>query len=604
VNSATLTTSSAIARAQLKIPVFSGEVELELQGDAVTLRFNGLEARGALPQLRALCERVGLLDKDYLALKEGLRSLGLKVPEPPVPGDLAQLLPACSPPEALELLSTLPHGDLGLNALLERAELEGWVSAEDSSNPKKLLSKVPSHVRARLAAQLLEEWGLVRIVALRLSPAGEERATGEAYESRCAPVGDRVLLPLEVWESAASRFFASALNREALSYVRNHPTALHSVEVPLERVNPWHLLRLKGWVLDLRDLSLAPPSLCDWWFTYQIDLGLSDAKLRGLVERVRRGDCDLKENRVYQLWSGHFPGEEWDYVCDLLGAIPSPRRHRLLGVVVGPPGVGKSSFLTAATKAVDPLIGHVPLAELAAERFAKQPLIGKWANVYSENIAPVLRNPGIVNNLLGEDDWVYVQRKHKPAIYVRALKVMIFACNALPVVKTWSGGELEALLDRLSVVLMEAPEGFKPVGEAASLVSKPDSFEFLLCCAKGLAERGWVPRRRDREEVRKMLVESLNPAYQFVAERCAVNPQARVERKKLYEAYSRWCAERGVTEKMTEHDLYRALRDMGFSDREVSGTWYFYGLKLLEGARGERKQAQLLEEVSRFAETA
>jgi hypothetical protein len=55
---------------------------------------------------------------------------------------------------------------------------------------------------------------------------------------------------------------------------------------------------------------------------------------------------------------------------------------------------------------------------------------------------------------------------------------------------------------------------------------------------------------------------------------------------------------------MTERDLYRALRDMGFTDREVGGTWYFYGLKLLEGARGERKQAQLLEEVSRFAETA
>jgi len=158
-----------IARLLLKVPAFSGEVELELLGDAVTLRFNGLEAKGALPQLRSLCEEVGLSERDLLAVKQALKSVGLRVPEPPVPLELSKLLPSLSPLEALELLSTLPHGDLGLSDLLSLALEEGRVSEEDLKNPWKALSKVPSHVRARYAARLLEEWGLLRVVVLKLA---------------------------------------------------------------------------------------------------------------------------------------------------------------------------------------------------------------------------------------------------------------------------------------------------------------------------------------------------------------------------------------------------------------------------------------------------
>jgi energy-coupling factor transporter ATP-binding protein EcfA2 len=613
VNSATITTGSAIARAQLKIPVFSGEVELELQGDAVTLRFNGLEARGALPQLRALCERVGLLDKDYLALKEGLRGLGLKVPEPPVPVDLAKIFPACTPLEMLELLGTLPRGDLGLSALIERAKLEDWVSAEDSLNPKKLLSKVPSHVRARLAAQLLEEWGLVRIVALRLAPAGEERATGEAYESRCSPVGDRVLLPLEVWESVASRFFASALNRETLSYVRNHPTAVPSHEVPLERVNPWHLLRLKGWVLDLRDLSLVPPSLCDWWFTYQVDMGLRDVELRNLVERIRRGEYDIRENAVYRLWKPHFDvaGErEWGYFVDAVGTWFAPHRFRLVALLVGERGSGKSSLLAALTVPIEPLVGRVPLSKLASkERFALQPLVGKWVNVYSERLAPTVSNLETINNLVGESDWVYVDRKHKPPIFIRSLKSMVFAGNAVPAVTSWEAGVMDAFIDRLSVIFVGKPEDFKPVKDIAERIPKAESFAFLLWCRWQLEqgegrESGWELRRRSAEELLELLLEAQSPVYRFLVERCVKDPQARVERKELYAAYVEWLKEQGVTAVPPRDQFYMQIRSMGFVERKWKGEYYFFGLRLAREGEEGRKQAQLLEETGRFAEGA
>jgi energy-coupling factor transporter ATP-binding protein EcfA2 len=599
-----------IARLLLKVPAPSGEVELELFGDAVALRFNGLEAKGALPQLRSLCEQVGLLEKDLLAVKQALRSVGLRVPEPPVPVELGKLLPSLSPLEAFELLSTLPHGDLGLSDLLSLALEEGKVSEEDLKNPWRALSKVPSHVRARYAARLLEEWGLLRVVVLKLAREGEERGTGEAYEGRCAPVGDRILLPLEVWESAASRFFASALNREVFSYVRNHPSALHSVEVPLERVNPWHLLRLKGWVLDLRDLKLVPPSLCDWWFTYQVDIGLRDAELKGLVESVKRGEYSIEENAVYRLWKPHFDaaGEnEWVCFTRSVGTWLSPFRHKNVTLLVGPKDAGKSSLLAALTAPIEPLVGRVPLSVLASkERFAKQPLIGKWVNVYSEKLLPTLRNLEEINNLVGESDWVYVDRKHKPGIFIRSLKSMLFACNAVPVVTSWDPDTMEAFIGRLSIVFIGKPEGFEPVPDVVSRVPRAHSFAFLLWCAKQLAEEGWKVRRRSEEELLELLLEAQSPVYRFLAERCVKDPQARVERKVLYEAYVDWLKEQGVTAVPPRDQFYMQIRSMGFVERKWKGEYYFFGLRLAEEGEEEggngRKEALLLYESDRFAE--
>jgi putative DNA primase/helicase len=240
-------------------------------------------------------------------------------------------------------------------------------------------------------------------------------------------------------------------------------------------------------------------------------------------------------------------------------------------------------------------MARVSLSSLAEGGFSLQPLLGKWANAYSENVSPILRNLGIINNLVGESDWVYVKRKYKVGVWTRSLKCMVFACNALPAVKTWSGGDLEAFADRLSPVFMEPPKRFKPVKGIAESVSKAESFAFLLWCRKQLEERGWEVRKASSEEVRQLLVESENPVHRFVAERCAKGAGARVERKELYGAYRRWCTEQGITVKLGPANFYRELRDLGFRDREVAGKRYFFGLNLIE-KEVERERERLVEE--------
>lgn len=564
----------------------------------MVLRFNGSSARGTLLQLRQLAEEVGLREKDLLALRVALESVGIKVPGPPLPLDFVEKLPLLTPAERLEVLSWLQPGDLGLEHLLKLALAEGWLEERDLVDIKKALRKVPSHMRAFYAARLLEEWGLLRVVLLRLAPEGEERGTGEAYEGRCVVAGDNLLLPLERWEAAASRFFRSALTREVFSYVKSHPATLASREVPLERVNPWHLLRLRGWVLDLRDLQLHPPSLTDYYFTYEVDLGLGEGELRSLVESVRRGDYVVEGNLVYRLWRSHFEGSEWEYFVDAVGTFLAPHRFRLVALLVGERGCGKSSLLAAATKAIDPLVGKVPLSQLAGEsRFAAQPLIGKWVNVYSEQLRPTLRNLETVNNLVGESDWVFVDRKHKPAVWIRSLKSMVFAGNAIPVVTSWSEGVMDAFLDRLSIIFVRKPEGFKPEKGVVEKVPRSESLAFLLWCRWQLEQRGWEVRRRDEEELLDLLMEAQSPVLQFLEERCVREEGARVEKKALYEAYLAWLRERGITKVPSRGNFYTQVRLAGFQEGKAGNKRYFKGLRLAGNQEVDQRELLRFEEV-------
>jgi len=559
----------------LRVPTFSGEVEVTVAGDHVTLRHNNASASGSLPQLRLLAESLGLSEKDLLVLRVAMERLGVRTPGPPLPLDMVEVLPRLSPSERLEVVGWLQPGDLGVEKLLSLAVADGWLEEGEARDIKKAVRRVPPHARAYYAARLLEEWGLLRLVAVRLAPEGEQRATGEAFEGWCVVVGDNLLYPLEVWEGVAARFFLCALTRETLSYVRSHTKVLTTREVPLNRVNPWHLLRLRGWVLDLRDLQLLPPSLTDYYFTYEVDLGVSDEELKALIESIRRGDYAVELNRVYALWRSHFPdggkgGEgDWEYFVDAVGTFLSPFRFRLVAFLVGERGCGKTSLLSAVTKAIDPLVGRIPLSQLAGDnRFALQPLVGKWVNVYSEQLKPTLRNLEVVNNLVGEEDWIFVDRKHKPPIWIRSLKSMVFAGNAVPLVTSWSEGPMDAFIDRLSIIEIRRPEGFKPEKNIVERVSKLDSLAFLLWARRQLEERGWQVRKRSEEELVDMLMTAHDYVTQFIEERCIRDEHARVDRTELYNAFKEWLKEKHITRVPNRADFYAQVRSLGFKEKK------------------------------------
>jgi hypothetical protein len=320
---------------------------------------------------------------------------------------------------------------------------------------------------------------------------------------------------------------------ELAAYSTSRTTSWHEV-------NPWDRIRLASSILDLRELRLLDKS--NSYFTYKLNVDISSEELKAIKE----GSYDVKENAVYKSWRAHFDDDDWEYLIDSLGAWLAPHRSKLITFIVGPTGSGKSTALFNLVKPVEPLVATVSLRSITGYQFGLQALIGKHILAYSERGDVVLKNLDIINNIVGESDYIHVERKHRSAVKIRSLKAALFAMNDPPILYEQGGETLAAFISRLSLVFMRAPEGFKPVREYK--VDPLEAFKFLLWCRVKLEERGWEIRRRSDEEKLDYLVKMANTALRFLESGYVVeDPDGRVKGTELYEAYVKWCKEHGLT---------------------------------------------------------
>jgi hypothetical protein len=336
-------------------------------------------------------------------------------------------------------------------------------------------------------------------------------------------------------------------------------------------LNPWDKIRLKNNVLDLRELKLLDKT--DYYFTYRLDVSLTEEELK----EIRDGSYRVEDNPVFKSWRAHFEDVDWEYLVDGLGAWLAPFRFKLIVFLVGPRNSGKSTLLMNLTKPIDPLVARASLRSITSYTFGLQPLIGKHLLVHSERGDVVLKNLDIVNNLVGESDYIPVERKHKPAIVIRSLKATMFSMNDPPILCEQGGETLAAFLERLSIVFIKPPEGFKPVKNYR--VDPGESFKFLLWCRVQLESRGWEIRMRDFEEKLDYLTKMANTALRFLeSDYITPDPYGRVKGTELYEAYVRWCKEQGLAP-MGRNKFYAAVATK-YTKYEPEGVVWFKGLRL------------------------
>jgi hypothetical protein len=336
-------------------------------------------------------------------------------------------------------------------------------------------------------------------------------------------------------------------------------------------VNPWDKIRLKSEVLDLRELKLLDKSEC--YFTYKLNVSISAEELKAIKE----GLYDVRENAVYKSWRVHFDDDDWEYLVDSLGTWLAPHRSKLVTFIIGPTNSGKSTILFNLVKPMEPLVATVSLRSITGYQFGLQALVGKHILAYSERGDVVLKNLDIINNIVGEADFIHVERKHKSAIKIRSLKATLFTMNDPPIVYEQGGETLAAFIERLSLVFMRAPENFKPAKEYR--IPPEEAFKFLLWCRVKLEERGWEIRRRSFEEKLDYLTRMANTALRFLeSDYVAPDPYGRVKGTELYEAYVRWCKEQGLAP-MGRNNFYAAVATK-YTKYEPEGVVWFKGLKL------------------------
>jgi phage/plasmid-associated DNA primase len=343
-------------------------------------------------------------------------------------------------------------------------------------------------------------------------------------------------------------------------------------------LNPWDKIRLRNGVLDLRELKLLDKT--SYYFTNRLDVSLTEEELK----EIRDGSYKVEDNPVYRSWRAHFEDVDWEYLVDSLGAWLAPFRFKLIVFLVGPRNSGKSTLLLNLTKPIDPLVARASLRSITSYPFGLQPLIGKHLLVHSERGEVVLKNLDIVNNLVGESDYIPVERKHKPATVIRSLKAAMFSMNDPPILYEQGGETLAAFLERLSIIFMKPPDGFKPVKDYR--VESREALKFLLWCRARLEERGWEIRKRDFEEKLDYLTKMANTALRFLEVETVQDPDGRVKGTELYEAYVKWCKDKGLAP-MGLNNFYATVATKYNKYTRDNVVW-FKGLKLIEKPKGLR----------------
>ena len=343
-------------------------------------------------------------------------------------------------------------------------------------------------------------------------------------------------------------------------------------------LNPWDKLRLRDAVLDLESLELLDKTR--YYFTYRLNVSLT----REEVKEIRDGGYRVEDNPVYRSWRAHFEDVDWEYLVDSLGTWLAPFRFKHIAFLIGPRNSGKSTLLLNLTKPIDPLVARASLRSITGYPFGLQPLIGKHLLVHSERGEVVLKNLDIVNNLVGESDYIPVERKHKPATVIRSLKAAMFSMNDPPILYEQGGETLAAFLDRLSIIFMRPPDGFKPVKDYR--VDPREALKFLLWCRVQLESRGWEIRKRDFEEKLDYLTKMANTALRFLESETAPDPDGRVKGTELYEAYVKWCKDRGLAP-MGINNFYATVA-IKYTKYPRDGVVWFKGLRLIDKPKGLR----------------
>jgi phage/plasmid-associated DNA primase len=305
------------------------------------------------------------------------------------------------------------------------------------------------------------------------------------------------------------------------------------------------------------------------------------------LREIREGGYRVEDNEVYKLWRNHFEDADWEYLVHSLGTWLAPYRFRHIAFLIGPAGIGKTTLIQNLTRPISPIVAWVSLRSLTntSYPFGKEALIGRQVVVYTERGDVILRNLDAINNVFGEEDYIEVHRKHRPAIWIPCPKAGLFVMNDPPMLQEYGGETMGAFLDRLSIILVrqEVP-GFKPV--KGIYVDPREAFKFLLWCRVKLEQNNWEIKRRSPEEMLEYLMKASNSALRFLEDPSYVveDPSGRVKGSELYEAYLKWCTERGV--RAFDRNTFYSFVASKYVKYEREKTVWFKGLRLRE-ERGE-----------------
>lgn len=271
-----------------------------------------------------------------------------------------------------------------------------------------------------------------------------------------------------------------------------------------------------------------------------------------------------------------------DFLQEFAGyALTTDTSHELSIWLYGPPGSGKSTFLTGLQTMLGNRAGLLGLADIERSRFALANLPGKTLAIATEQPSSFIASTDVLNAIISGEP-ITIDRKFRDAIELTPRAKICWAMNDLPRVSDPNSG----LFRRVKVVEFPTiPEADRDPNLKERI--KTEGAGVLNWALDGLTRL----RERGRFEIPAAVATATDnfkatndiPAS-FVEEKCVTGNDAngepyRAQTGQLYEAYRLWCVTTGH-KPQSSTSLGNDWKRLGFEKRRPGGVVYWYGVGL------------------------
>jgi hypothetical protein len=409
--------------------------------------------------------------------------------------------------------------------------------------------------------------------------------------------GDRILVDPDKMVTALTIHLGGEIyTREVKRTVIDHFYG-SSLPVNEERVDPYHLLPVKNGVLDLESLELRSYGTCEYYFTRRTNIEVD----KDILAQINDGSYEIEKNMIYQLWRPHFDLENWSRFLSVCGTFLAPFPTKTIAYVVGETDAGKTSCINAVVKPIEEKIARISPYMLISYSFGKEDLLGRWANVYTENPARALKNVEVLNMLAGESEKYDVARKHREFWRYRALKTQLYGMNDIMPIKQWDAESIDAFANRLVMIDIKKPENFVIVRNIVDQVPALEGLYFMLYGRKVLENNNYeIVAKQSRDEIKEILYERTWMLRKFKEDCLADAIGSRVKDGEAYKVYLEWARENGITRPFSKRQFFDEMSRMYSRVAGHTKEKYFvnveftaYGKELLSkrGARQSKEES-------------